>query len=176
MGLVAFSIWGLLGLGAALSGRWTLRLQPWMQAVGWMAVGWFGLGVGTSMLAAQINWGAVFWAEPRLQMAAFCWMAALAAHTINLWLPWPRIKGLMAALPGLYVTLSLWLTPLVLHPRKPVTGKDATPFLWAFGGLFGIALLLAVWLTYQLAHNNDALPRREQKRDDAQFGNARKMQ
>ncbi|TNE48556.1 MAG: hypothetical protein EP343_15845 [Deltaproteobacteria bacterium] len=156
VGLFGFVGWALLGWTSALSERLSRRWHPWVRALGWMAVVWFGLGVGTSMIAAKINWGAIYWAEPRMKTAIFCWMAALAIHTVNLWVPSPRIEAALSGVPALMVVFLLWITPLVLHPRQPFMGKDTTPFFLAFLGTFAIALALAVWTTIWLARRKRA--------------------
>lgn len=150
VGLFAFVFWAFFGWTSALKESWSRRMHPWVRALGWMTVLWFGLGVGTSMIAAKINWGAVFLQEPRMKTAVFCWMAALFIHTLNLWIPSRRVEAFLAGLPAALVIVSLWLTPLVLHPRQPFKGKEATPFFYAFLGTFVIALLLACWLTLRL--------------------------
>ena len=70
-----------LGVGAAggvlllVTGR--AGLEGWVRAAGWAGLLAFALGVGFSMIAAHVNWGAVALEEPR--MAASLRFLAVAA-------------------------------------------------------------------------------------------------
>ena len=68
--VVAFAVFllsllGLLGLGVLATANETL--QGWSQAIGWVGLVFFAAGIGMSVIAASVNWGGVFWAEPRFQ-------------------------------------------------------------------------------------------------------------
>lgn len=145
-GLVGFLILGVLGLLLVATQKKTIR--AWVLAWSWMSLFWFALGVSTSVLAAKINWGGIFWAEPRFQMAWKCLIVVLLTHTINLWLDHPRVQGLLAVIPSAYVSFSVWATPLLLHPKQPIRNADAPMIQWTFRLMFFLALALAVWLAF----------------------------
>lgn len=157
-GLVGFLVLGICGLLLVVTGRRGVR--AWTLAWSWMALLWFTIGVGTSMLAAKINWGAIFWAEPRFQMAWKCLIVVLATHTINLWLDHPRVQGALAIVPSVYVSLSVWMTPLLLHPKQPIHNPEAPMIQWTFRLMFVLGLAAAVvgatWIVGVLKQTKEA--------------------
>ncbi|MCZ7670119.1 MAG: hypothetical protein M5U34_24555 [Chloroflexi bacterium] len=104
-GMAGFVLAGLLGLAVLASGR--EKLARWMMVLGWVAYGFYVAGVATSAVASRINWGGVFWQEPRM-MAAFNSLAiATIIMVFNLWIPWVRLRGLLQAAIPLLVA---WIT------------------------------------------------------------------
>ena len=68
-GMVGLLIAGLLGLALALTQR--PSLLGWLQAVSWVGFGFFAVGTVVSLIAEIVNWGAVFWSEPRTASILF---------------------------------------------------------------------------------------------------------
>ena len=116
-GMTGILILGLLGMGTLLTGRDSLL--PWTQTVGWAGLGFFACGFAMSTLAAQINWGAIFWDEPRMRMAANVIALTLIVQVLNSWLTHVRLRGLLALIPAAFMTYSVASTRLVLHPQSP---------------------------------------------------------
>ncbi|MEZ4647115.1 MAG: hypothetical protein R3E31_31050 [Chloroflexota bacterium] len=144
-GMVGLLIAGLIGLALALTQR--PSLLGWLQAVSWVGFGFFAVGTVVSLIAEIVNWGAVFWSEPRtasiLQILAVAIIVQVAAS-------WPldkRLKGvLFAGLAG----FMLWSTgraELVLHPDNPIGTSSSWGIRGGFYGLFSLLAVGAAWLT-----------------------------
>jgi len=136
----------LAPLGIALLGWPNLRGQGWIQTLGWVALAFFMAGLGTSVIAARVNWGDVFWQEPR--NAAMLKVVAVALIVLIL-TSWPlqvRLKGLLyLGLTG-FLVWSLFTTELILHPRNPIQSSTSNAIQGTFGGVFVLCALLGVWL------------------------------
>ena len=147
-GMAGFVVAGLLGLALLATG--SQRLAVWMQTLGWVAFGFYAAGIAMSTLASKVNWGNIFWQEPRM-MAAFNGLAvATIILAANIWIPWLRLRG---ALQALLPVIIFWLTysaPLLLHPRNPITTSDSLGIKLAFGGMFLLMAGVAVWLVWAI--------------------------
>lgn len=144
-GLVAA---GLLGLAVAVTGR--RRLEEWSRSITWVALVMFAAGLAMSVVAAGINWGAVFWAEPRTNAALQLLALGLIVQIANGW-PIPcRLKG---ALRALLVGFMIWTTattPLVLHPGEAARSSTSWAIRLTFLSLFILCSLAAIWIVVQL--------------------------
>lgn len=145
-GMAGFVLAGLLGLAVLVTGN--RRFAAWMQTLGWVAFGFYTAGIAMSALASKVNWGNVFWQEPRM-MAAFNSLAvATIIMAVNIWIPWVRIRG---ALQALLPVIVFWLTysaPLLLHPRNPISTSDSLGIKLAFGGMFMLTAAIAAWVVW----------------------------
>ncbi|MCB8987983.1 MAG: hypothetical protein H6661_09585 [Ardenticatenaceae bacterium] len=145
-GMAGFVIAGLLGLAVLATA--SRRMAAWMQTLGWVAFGFYAAGIAMSALASKVNWGNVFWQEPRM-MAAFNGLAvAVIILAANIWIPWLRLRG---ALQALLPVIIFWLTysaPLLLHPRNPIFTSDSPGIKLAFGGMFLLMVGLAAWVVW----------------------------
>ena len=143
-GMTGLVLLGILGIGVLLTGN--QRLQTWGQAVGWVALGFFLAGILMSMLAAKVNWGGIFWQEPRY-IAMFRVMAiAIISQVIGLWPISPRITGGLSAIPALILVWSVNNTALILHPQNPIQSSPSLAIQGTFLGLFGLCCLAAILL------------------------------
>ncbi len=146
VGLAGFWAAGLLGAGLLVTGQ--ARLFPWMRTIGWVGVGFFAAGLAMSAVASQVNWGAVFWQEPRMRSSTTSLAIALIVLLAMDWFPWLRVRGgLVTAVP----LITYWLTTrtqLVLHPDNPIRTSESVAIQATFAGLFllvGLAAGLLVW-------------------------------
>ncbi len=143
-GMTGLIVAAVLGLVAALLGR--PGLQEWGQVVAWVGLGMFAAGLIMSAVAAGINWGNVFWQEPRFNSALQILAVGLIVQIVNS-LPLPyRLRGLLQALPA---TLLLWLTastPLVLHPGNAARTSPSAAIRFTFMGLFALCCLAGAWI------------------------------
>jgi hypothetical protein len=144
MGLLAA---GVLGLGVVVTAR--PRWQHWSHILGWVAIAAFVGGLLMSMVAAQINWGGIFWAEPRAQMALRIVAMALIAQILATWVPNLRLRGVLHLLAAVYMLFTVWTTELVLHPQSPILTSDSRAIQLTFAVLFGLTALVALWAAWQ---------------------------
>ncbi len=147
-GMAGFVLAGLIGLAVLFSAQ-----EKWaqlMQTLGWVAFAFYGAGVAMSTIASKVNWGGVFWQEPRM-MAAFNSLAVMTIILIlNMWVPWVRVRGLLQVTIPLAV---VWITnraPLVLHPRNPIFSSEATSIQFAFIAMFLLFVAIAGWVVWKL--------------------------
>lgn len=147
-GLAGFVLAGLLGLGVLATAN--PRLTRWMQTLGWVAYGFYLAGVGVSAIASRVNWGGVFWQEPRM-MAAFNSLAlATIIMVFNLWVPWVRVRGLLQAVVPAAVVWITYNAPLVLHPGNPIFSSESSTIKFAFIGMFLLFAAIAAWIFSRL--------------------------
>ncbi len=144
-GMLGLAATGVLGLVLALTAG--VGIQRWMQTAGWVTLGVLLAALATGMLAAQINWGGVFWDEPLMIMLVRTILVFAAAHLFGGWLPWKRAGGLLAAGAALFILAGIRFTPQVLHPGNAISSSSSAEIRLTFVGLFALCLLAAllVW-------------------------------
>ncbi len=143
LGLAAAGVSGLLLAVTARAG-----IQHWMQTVGWVTLGVLLAALATGMLAAQVNWGGVFWDEPLMIMLVRTILVFAVAHLLGGWLPWKRAGGLLVAGAALFILAGIRFTTQVLHPGDAISSSSSAEIRLTFAGLFALCLLaaaLAVW-------------------------------
>jgi len=133
------------GLGLLRTAGLLPRLDGWLRRI-WMAgVVMFALGYALSLLAAQVAWGGIFWAEPRVRASV-----GVLAVGMLVWAVSPRVTGKAGghllwptALAVIMVMIST--AERIIHPESPV--QDVTP--WSIRGTFyGLtAIMLVVGLS-----------------------------
>ncbi len=147
-GMAGLTIAALLGLLAAILAR--PALQDWGYATAGVGLVMFAAGLAMSALAAGINWGNVFWQEPRFNSALQILAVGLVVQVVN-GLPVPyRLRGLLQALPA---AVLLWLTsatPLILHPGNAARSSPSWAIRLTFFGLFALCCLAGAWIVLGL--------------------------
>jgi hypothetical protein len=139
---------GLLGLIMAIFTR--SALQNWIYSLVWIALAMFAGGLIMSIIAARVNWGAIFWQEPRTSSALQLLAIGLIVQLLNGWrLPY-RLKGLLYAVPAAYLVWSTLVTPLVLHPGNAARSSPSTAIQLVFFALFGLFAIAGAWLVIAL--------------------------
>jgi hypothetical protein len=146
VGLAGFVVAGLLGIGLLITGY--KPLYPWLRTIGWMGVAFFAAGLAMSAVSSQVNWGAIFWQEPRMRSSSTSLAIAVIVMVAMEWFPWLRLRGvMMTAVPIIFYWLTA-RTELVLHPDNPIRTSDSLGIQATFLGLFvlvGLAAALLVW-------------------------------
>ena len=137
------------GLGLARTVGMLPRLDPWLRPLWAGGIVMFGLGYVLSLLAAQVAWGGIFWAEPRVAAS----VGVLAVGMV-VWAVSPRVTENSGghllwpvALTGIMAMLGS--AQRVIHPADPI--QDVTP--WSIKGTFyGLTaiMLLVGWGVMQL--------------------------
>src|SRR6185503_7920003 len=112
-------------------------------AIGWVTLAVLVGALLTGMLAAQINWGGVFWDEPLMVMLIRALLIFAAAHIAGGWLPWPRLAAILVAAAGLAVIVALRLTPQILHPGNAIGASSSAGIRVTFAVVFALVLVMA---------------------------------
>ncbi len=149
-GMVGFGVAGLLGIAVLF--RPQPRVDRWRVATGWVAFGFYLGGLVISALASQINWGALFWQEPRMATSLNVLAVALLFQAANLVIPWRRVTALLTVLLPIFVVWINGRTELVLHPGNAVRASTAPAIQLTFLAMFVLVLLaesVLVWWTQQ---------------------------
>ncbi|MCA9971543.1 MAG: hypothetical protein KC425_15070 [Anaerolineales bacterium] len=154
VGMAGIALSGLLGLATAVFPR--PRLAAWLHAASWTAFAFYAAGAVVSLAAEIVNWGAIFWQEPRTAAILQVLAVAVIVQVTHGWPLDARLKGtLHAALAG----FMLWATTragLVLHPDNPIGSSSSAAIRFAFFGLFGLFAVAAGWLTWLLQRRSAA--------------------
>ncbi len=141
--MLGFAINGLLGLAVAITNN--KKLAAWMETIGRVTLGVFVTSVLVSLLAEVVNWGGIFWQEPR-NMAVFAVTAvAVIVLVLQSWLPWRRVHGLLHLGLAAYVFLTLPSAAMVMHPENPGRSSGSLGIQSAFWGTAVLAFLIGVW-------------------------------
>ncbi len=153
--LLGFALNGLLGLVTAVTDN--KKLAAWMRVIAQVALGVFVTSVIVSLLAERVNWGGIFWREPR-NMAVFAVTAvAVIVLVLNSWLPWRRVQGLLTAGLAAYAILSLSAAPMIMHPENPARTSPSLGIQGAFYGVFALATLIEVWCVWRWGRGETAV-------------------
>ena len=139
------------------------RTGPWLPRMWGAGVVLFALGYGLSLLAANVAWGGIFWAEPRVRAS----LGVLAVGMVS-WAGAPRVLDRPggnlvwpAALAAMLVILAT--APKVIHPESPI--QDVTP-LSIKATFYGLTALMLVvgWNLVQLLSEGPSPPTRPEDR------------
>jgi len=153
-GLLTFAAAALTGLAALL-----LRRQPLARAS--LALGRTGLFfwltyLPMSLLLMQLNWGGLYFDEPRWRIPfTFAMVAVLLQAGLSL-----INRPMLTALGNLLFGAALWAMLLpsdtVLHPESPVAQSGSLRIQTAYGVLLALSLLAAVQIAVFLYNRSRA--------------------
>ena len=143
-GTVALGAAGVAGVALVATG-WA-RLCAWVHATWRAGLAAFALGVGFSMIAARVNWGGVFLAEPRMAASLRILAVAAIAQVTATWIARPRATGLLAAAALALLAWDVGGAELVMHPRDPVRTATSSAIQWMFALAFAVAAALTAWM------------------------------
>ncbi len=145
------------GLGLVRTAGFLPRLDGWLRRLWAGGVVMFGLGFVLSLLAAQVAWGGIFWAEPRVRAS----VGVLAVGMI-VWAVAPRVTKMAAGHLLWPVGLAAIMAMLanaqrIIHPESPVQGVTPWGIKGTFYGLTAI-MLLTGWSVAQLMPDEATAP------------------
>lgn len=140
-GMVGLAASGVVGLALAITGR--ARLHAWLRAIGWVTLGALVAALLTGMVAAQINWGGVFWDEPLMILLVRALLIFAAAHIAGGWLPSVRLSGLLVSAASAIIMLMLRFSPQILHPGNAVASSSSVGIRLTFGVMFALLITVA---------------------------------
>jgi len=156
-GMIGLFVAGILGLATAITDH--KALLDWAKTIGWVALAMFAAGLVMSILAARINWGAVFWQEPRtnsaLEILALGFIVQFMAT-----LPIPdRLKGVLFLLLAAFLIYSVSSTERVLHPGNAARTSPSATIRFTFLGLFLLLTGAAAWIIFHKQRGKRQVPR-----------------
>jgi len=137
-GMTGFVIAGVCGLVSSITNR--SSLQRWATTTIWISLAFFTLGLFMSVIAAGINWGAVFWQEPRTSMVLQVLAYGLIVQGINTWPIPERLKGVLDFLLAVILMVLIFSTPLVLHPQNAARTANSMAIRFTFYSLYAICM------------------------------------
>ncbi len=157
---VAFTWTGMLGL--VIAGLISLlaiildkpSFQEWSHSIAWLALASFFVGLVMSVAAAAINWGAIFWQEPRTNSALQILAVGLIVQLINGWPVSHRPKGVLSFLLACFVIWSISSTTLVLHPGNAASSSPSSAIQFTFLALSFLCSLAASWIVIRVRITN----------------------
>ncbi|MGD2079282.1 MAG: hypothetical protein PVH18_12920 [Chloroflexota bacterium] len=153
-GMTGLAAAAVLGLLAAVLGR--PDLQEWAHTSAWIGLGAFAAGLIMSALAAGVNWGNVFWQEPRFNSALQVLAIGLIVQMVNSFAIPHRLRGLLQALPAVALIWLTMITPLVLHPGNAARNSPSAAIRFTFFGLYILCCLAAAWIVLAIRRRASA--------------------
>jgi hypothetical protein len=151
-GMTGIVIAGLVGLTGAVLNR--EDLQSWANTITWVALAIFAAGMVMSVIAAGINWGGVFWQEPRTNTVLQVLAAGLIVQGLNSWPIPSRLKGILNFILAIVLLALVFTTPLVLHPGNAARTANSFAIRFTFFGLYGLCMLAAAWIVLAIRTND----------------------
>lgn len=144
--MLGFVMSGVLGVYMAASD--SQRGQHWNTIISWVAFGCFVAGFALSILAAKINWGDIYWNEPRMLSSLQFLAVAIGILMLNHWLTSRRLQGFASAFLAFFMMFRILGAPLVLHPESPIRESSAAGIQLTFLGLFLLAFSASAWVAW----------------------------
>jgi hypothetical protein len=149
-GFIGLIVAGLLGLASLVTDR--AAVAVWNRAVGTVALAFYLGGMVASLAAAQVNWGGLGLAEPRMAAGINTALLAIIVWIAGGWLKdlphGLRITGALSAALAAYLVWSVATTPLVLHPDNPINTSPSAAIRLSFYALLALSILAAVWAVW----------------------------
>ncbi len=140
-GMLGFTLAGLLGILMLFIEK--KHWQKWNRVLSWVSLTWFAGGVATSILAAKVNWGVIYWQEPRmLSSLQFLAVATLVLVAKSLF-PWYRVRGTLSAVLAFLLIWSSLGVPHVVHPKNAILESSAITIQLTFLAMFILSSLAA---------------------------------
>ena len=146
VGMLALMAAGVLGVIVLVGNNG--RLQSFMRIIGWVGFGFYAAGVGFSMIASDISWGAVFFQEPRMAAALNMVATGLIVMLAVTFLSPSRFTGVLPPAYAILLLISTFGAELVLHPRNPIATSSSLAIQLTFLGMTVIYGLTAVWIIW----------------------------
>lgn len=151
-GMSGFLVAGFAGLTMALFAK--PSLQDWSHKIAWVSLAFFAAGLAMSIIAASINWGAVFWQEPRTNSAIQILAVGLIVQVANSWSIPYRLKGTLNFFLAVFLIWLIQTTPLVLHPGDAARSTTSLAIRLTFFGLYALCILAGAWIVINWQGNH----------------------
>lgn len=161
-GTLALGVAGVGGLVVLVLGRPTAA--RWVRATWRAGLVAFALGIAFSMVAARVNWGAVFLAEPRMAASLRFLAVAVIMEVTATWIQRPRVTGGLASAAFALLLWDVGGAQVIMHPRDPIRTASSAAIQWTFVLGFAIATALAIWTALLFRSGPAARPQRHSDR------------
>ena len=148
-GKVAFALAALAGLLALLP-RLRALAASWSLTLGRTGLFFWLTYLPMSMWVQQINWGGIFWDEPRLRVPLAFGVAAVLLQVALALFDLPLLTALGNLVFGVALWVSLASLQNVLHPDSPIFGSGAILIEVYFVLLVGLSLVFMAQLALAL--------------------------
>lgn len=145
-GIAGFGVAALLGVVVAFGKRESVF--AWLLTASRVGLLFYFAGLAASAVSSKINWGAVFWQEPRMATAVNMLAVAIIVQVLTIMLTQKRLVGVLHTL---FFTVLVWAnaaTRLVLHPDNPIGSSNAAGIRFTFGAVFVLIAAAAAWGAY----------------------------
>lgn len=152
--LIGFAVAGITGVVHLVTGR--TGWYQWSQGVERAAIVFWAGYLPISVLAADLAWNGVFWAEPRWAMAAQILVVAVAFQIGGALLHNPYVSSMLNALMAGVTWWLLMRTPLIIHPENPIGASDSLGIQASFAGLVLLCGLAAFQVARRLQPRQEA--------------------
>lgn len=153
-GKTAFALAGLAGLGGLLLFKRHSGLAGWSFALGRTGLAFWLTYLPMSLLVMQLNWGGLFFDEPRWQVPFTFGVVAvlLQAGLAVLRIDWLTCAANLAF--GVALWTALGKAANILHPDSPIFGSDSTRIQFFFILLLILSLAAGVIFTLLVRRKN----------------------
>lgn len=151
---VALIFSGTLGfLVSAFLGVWVLfsankHLQSWLFYLSLFSLILYFLGIGLSMIASTIFWGAVNWTEPYMLASLQIISITITILVVACLIPNIRIKGFLNIIPFVSILLLMHGNKLILHPDTPIRNSESLAMKFSLYSLLFIIVTFTIWLVW----------------------------
>jgi hypothetical protein len=121
--------------------------HSWVRPLFMAAFITYMAGFLVSLWASYVNWGGIPFQEPRIISAFNVVAVASVCALLMVWQPRKPLTGIAAIIPAVFIIFGVQNTRLVLHPDNPIWQAPLS-IRYTFISMFGIALLLGIWLVW----------------------------
>jgi len=140
-GKAAFALAAAAGLTALLWARRRAEAANWSLTLGRAGLFFWLTYLPMSVWVQQINWGGVYWDEPRWRIPLAFGVAAILLQIALALFEQPLLTGAANLAFGVALWVSLASIQNVLHPDSPIFGSGALYIQIFFVLLIGLSLL-----------------------------------
>lgn len=152
-GMTGLGVAAALGAGVILFDSRRSTLESKMLTTGRVATGVYTAGFIVSLAAEQINWGGIYWSEPRTISAMQITAVALIVQVVNAWLSggiwYSRLRGLLSVALFGFVLLRGRVESL-LHPDNAASDSGSPAIQLTFVALFALCCMGMAWAVWYL--------------------------
>lgn len=145
-GMLGFTLAGILGVLMLFMEKKTMH--DLNLTLSWVSLACFSVGIALSLLASQVNWGGIYWQEPRMLSSLGFLAAATLVLIAKKLLPWYRARGALSAFLAFLLMWSILGIPLVLHPKSAIRESSAITIQLTFLAMFVLSSLAAACLVW----------------------------